>query len=204
MAGLSAQDLSDRCEALGFPLPRAVLSNLENGRRESVTLAEVIVLARALEISPLQLVAPVGRQEKLELLPSAERPTWDAARWISGEMNVRELDGDRSPEPTFDYGWTVNPALPLPSFRRHDALVAEWFSHRDSIPPAAESGDSEIFRRMLEIAAEGTLLLERRLSLLRRRMRGQGLTPPSLPPELAHIDGLRNPPPVDLRRDDRV
>ncbi len=204
MAGLSAQDLADRCEALGFPLPRAVLSNLENGRRESVTLAELIVLARALEIPPLQLVAPVGRQDAIELFPATQLPTWDAARWISGELNVWDLDGGPSAEEMYESGWKPDRALPLAVFRRHDAIVAEWFSQRDSIPPAAESGDAELFARMLALAAEGTLLLERRLGTLRRRMRGQGLTPPPLPPELSHIDDQRRPPPVDLRREGKI
>ena len=86
----------------------------------------------------------------------------------------------------------------------HDAIVAEWFSQRDSIPPAAESGDAEVLCCMLALAAEGTLLLERRLGTLRRRMRGQGLTPPPLPPELSHIDDQRRPPPVDLRREGKI
>ena len=42
---MSAQQLSDRTGELGMLSPRSVLANLESGRRETVSAAEIMVLA---------------------------------------------------------------------------------------------------------------------------------------------------------------
>src|SRR5258708_38576576 len=83
--GLSAQQLADRCEELGLAIPRPVLSNLENGRRESVTVAELVVLARALDVPPTLLLAPVGRRETIEIFPGRGVAPWDVIRLLEGE-----------------------------------------------------------------------------------------------------------------------
>ena len=50
---LSAAGLAERCAALGMPeLNRDVIANIESGRRRSVTVDEVFVLAAALGVSP--------------------------------------------------------------------------------------------------------------------------------------------------------
>ncbi|MGW6243829.1 helix-turn-helix domain-containing protein [Streptomyces roseolus] len=82
--GLSAQQLSDRCAALGMPIQRSVLANLESGRRTTVTFAEVLVLAAALEVAPATLAFPVGRKMTVEVLPGVERQPLDAIRWMAG------------------------------------------------------------------------------------------------------------------------
>lgn len=82
---MSAQALSDRCTELGATIPRAVISNLENGRRTSVSVAELLVLAAALDVPPAALVFPVGYTERTEALPGAEVPPFEAVRWFAGE-----------------------------------------------------------------------------------------------------------------------
>ncbi len=57
--GWSAQALADRCADAGMPhLVRDVLANLEAGRRESVTIDEVMVLAYVLDVAPVDLIVP--------------------------------------------------------------------------------------------------------------------------------------------------
>lgn len=82
--GVSAQKLADRCAELGAPIPRTVLSNLENGRRGNVTVAELLVLAAALDVPPATLVFPVGHQATVEMLPGVNRAPMDAVDWVSG------------------------------------------------------------------------------------------------------------------------
>ncbi|QKW08023.1 helix-turn-helix transcriptional regulator [Streptomyces sp. NA04227] len=82
---MSAQQLSDRCTELGMEIPRAVISNLENGRRTSVTVAELLVLAAALDVPPAVLAFPVGYTEQTEALPAAPTPPFEAVRWFAGE-----------------------------------------------------------------------------------------------------------------------
>jgi transcriptional regulator with XRE-family HTH domain len=82
---MSAQQLADRCAALGLPaLNRATIANLENGRRSSVALAEVLVLAAALDIAPAALIFPVGHTEAVEYLPGQQAPPLDALGWFNG------------------------------------------------------------------------------------------------------------------------
>ncbi|MFD5050842.1 helix-turn-helix domain-containing protein [Streptomyces tendae] len=83
--GLSAQQLSERCSSLGMPIQRSVLANLESGRRTTVTIAEVLVLAAALEIPPTSLIVPVGYEEEFEALPGVRGESYDWALWVAGE-----------------------------------------------------------------------------------------------------------------------
>lgn len=62
---LSAQDVADRCSALGLFLNRQTLSNLENHRRDHVSVDELLVLARVLEVSPVALLQPIEGEERL-------------------------------------------------------------------------------------------------------------------------------------------
>ncbi|MFD8544996.1 helix-turn-helix domain-containing protein [Streptomyces sp. NPDC059649] len=82
---MSAQQLSDRCAELGMEIPRAVISNLENGRRTSISVAELLVLAAALDVPPAALAFPVGYAEETEALPGAHVPPFEAVRWFGGE-----------------------------------------------------------------------------------------------------------------------
>lgn len=90
---MSAQELSDRCSDLGYAIPRSVLTNLENGRRETVTVAELLVLAAALGVPPLLLVFPVGAEDDVEALPDVSADAWDAFRWATGTHLQDKLTG---------------------------------------------------------------------------------------------------------------
>ena len=63
------QQLADRTAELGMPIPRSVLANLESGRRDTVSVAEVLVLAAALDVAPIELICPVGFDKQTEMLP---------------------------------------------------------------------------------------------------------------------------------------
>ncbi|MGW7098376.1 helix-turn-helix domain-containing protein [Streptomyces sp. NPDC054838] len=83
--GWSAQDLADRCEAIGFPIPRNVIANMESGRRAVLPLVEVMVLAKALYTNPIRLIYPVGYVEEVQQLPLRYPvDTPEAMRWFAG------------------------------------------------------------------------------------------------------------------------
>lgn len=86
--GMSAQKLADRCSELGYPIARNTLSNLENG------VAELLVLADALQVPPLFLVMPIGRADWVEVLPGVEVDPFKGLRWAAGEA---PLPGSESP-----------------------------------------------------------------------------------------------------------
>ena len=80
----SAQWLADRTADLGYPITRAQIANYESGRKQSLDIAELLVLAAALDTSPVCLVYPGPYQNKLEVMPRRHSEELDAAQWFSG------------------------------------------------------------------------------------------------------------------------
>ncbi|MFJ8309824.1 MULTISPECIES: helix-turn-helix domain-containing protein [unclassified Streptomyces] len=92
---LSAQTLADRCAALGHPLDRSVIAKLEKGIRQTVSVADLLVLAKALDLPPLALVFPVGYEEETEVLPERLEHPVTGLRWASGEGVLPPHQGDK-------------------------------------------------------------------------------------------------------------
>jgi transcriptional regulator with XRE-family HTH domain len=104
---ISARALAQRCADLGMPtLTRQVIAFIENGRRGSVSVAELLVLGAALEIPPMNLLFPVGRETEIEYLPGHMDTPWYAVRWAAGTWDTW---------PGHATAWQL--------FRRHDQLV---------------------------------------------------------------------------------
>jgi transcriptional regulator with XRE-family HTH domain len=82
------QQLADRTDVLGMPIPQSVLANLESGRRETVSIAEVLVLAAALDVSPMELLCPVGFDKETEILPGHAIDPLTVRRWITGMLKL--------------------------------------------------------------------------------------------------------------------
>jgi len=53
---MSARALSERCAEVGFPIPQSTITNLENGRKESVPVHEAAVLSTALGVPLFVLI----------------------------------------------------------------------------------------------------------------------------------------------------
>lgn len=84
--GLSAQDISDRCTALGYPITRPAVSRIYTGKKKFISVQEVIVLAEALELPPLLLLFPLARAgEPIDYLPGIEKELFIALRRFTGE-----------------------------------------------------------------------------------------------------------------------
>ena len=64
--GWSAQDLADKCEQIGHPIPRNVIANMESGRRANLPLVDVMVLAAALKTPPICLIYPGRLRRRLQ------------------------------------------------------------------------------------------------------------------------------------------
>jgi transcriptional regulator with XRE-family HTH domain len=93
-AGRSAQWLADETERLGHPISRAAIANYESGRKKGLDVAELLVLAAALRIPPLTILYPKLPDGPVEVLPTVQVTSWDAAAWFSGEAS--------SPDPSHD------------------------------------------------------------------------------------------------------
>jgi hypothetical protein len=129
---MTVQALADRCAALGLPIGRVTITKLERGLRQAITPGEVFVLAAALEVSPIDLLLPVGHQETIEILPGARTTALDAVRWIAGDFSLRmDADGrlrlDQDGNPILgrpDPGGESDASL----VRRHSILLHNWYS----------------------------------------------------------------------------
>ncbi|MFE2559862.1 helix-turn-helix domain-containing protein [Streptomyces sp. NPDC059352] len=99
LRGMSAQDLADECAKIGAPIQRSVIANLENGRRASVGVAEVLAFAAALRIPPITLMLPLGFEAEVEVLPGKMSDPYMAAYWMFGAANLdgSQNEGERSP-----------------------------------------------------------------------------------------------------------
>ncbi len=188
--GWSARQLSEACAECGYPIHKTVIANLETGRRSVVNVAELIVLARVLDIEPTQLIYPLGREDTVEAIPGVEMKTWEAAKWFIGE--------GPPPAPGRTYGEGASEQRPLTDrplllLSLHDRTVERLLS-MDSDPLLkhkvkqlngdTEEGLKEFVRDVADdLHTQVTLLLQ-----VREWLRSSGLTPPALPEELRKLD----------------
>jgi transcriptional regulator with XRE-family HTH domain len=180
-AGLSAQDLANRCAALGLEsMSRVVITKLENRGREAVSTAELRVLARALEVPAVLLLFPIGRAETVEVLPGQEVAPWAAYQWFIGDSADPAGPSDEPPM------GTESPIILWWEHQQHASLICVIQRQLDEIPAAARAarpgkprlGVSE--RRQLDTTISG-------LRRIRTIMTETGLTPPELAPEVIRI-----------------
>jgi len=88
--GRSGQWLSDRTAALGYRVTRTTISELENHKRKYVTTAELMVLARALNTTPIALLYPRPLSgDSIEILPGVKGSKTFALQWFSGEADTQ-------------------------------------------------------------------------------------------------------------------
>lgn len=117
---ITREELARRCGDLGWPVSVAVLTNMETGRRKGaqsrreITVDEIVVLARALEVPPLLLLFPVGAEPATEIGIGDTAPTWKAVRWFVGEATLEGGPIDDEPG-----------AAPLMLYRQHEQLVKD-------------------------------------------------------------------------------
>ncbi|NKY17516.1 DNA-binding protein [Tsukamurella spumae] len=93
----SAQWLSDRTDQLGMRVARTTISELETGRRKHVTVAELSVLAAALDTAPVALLYPGPYDAPVDVLPEVRVTELDAVQWFSGVRTIayaRDLYAD--------------------------------------------------------------------------------------------------------------
>ncbi len=179
---MSAQQLADECELFGYPMPRSVLTNLENGRREAVSVAELLVLSAALRVPPVLLLFPLGRVAVTEALPDMRTSTWGAVQWVLGERERPDVETD-----ILHGGQTIG------VFRFHESQVAHALAnlkaaHRSEKQVKPLNYPVDTHRLSAQEYLQIFHMAESVIYQLRGQMRKAGLIPPELPPGLAHID----------------
>ncbi|RVW00872.1 hypothetical protein [Rhodococcus spongiicola] len=86
----TAQWLADRTRDLGHPISRTAFSEYETGKRKTMPVTDLVVIARALNVPPIQLLYPALPDGQVEAWPGHETRSILAARWFSGEIRANE------------------------------------------------------------------------------------------------------------------
>lgn len=181
----SAKWLSDRTAELGYPISPQVIAKLDSGKRGAhLQVAELMVLAYALNTSPAMLLFPDAPGAPVELVPGVHVESLFAADWLGG------LEGDQLPE-VEKSEWFKN-VKPLTDGRIHQSLVRnlediteeraktrrEWLENRDD----------KVLHASVRAADEWLRLREAELLQARGRLRADGRTPPALSEGTAYLD----------------
>lgn len=191
--GLSVRKLAEECERLGMPkLNQSVITNIEVvGRRQDIGVHELLVLAHALDVSPLVLLMPDGDAELAvtsDLRVNAER----LVLWFAGELPAAGL-------PTVGFG---REAAAIRWYRAaYDAHSAAKdadrnarFARKDGEDEEAERFDQECDRHLQSLAGIADSLIE------------AGMRPPMINPGWARMmirhGWLRNPDRIPIEDDD--
>jgi transcriptional regulator with XRE-family HTH domain len=94
--GWSAEQLAARMRAAGIEWTRLVVAKLETGRRQAVSVEELLSLAAVLGVSPLHLLVPPLPQPQLaapgepndnapyQVTPTQAVPCYQVRQWVRG------------------------------------------------------------------------------------------------------------------------
>jgi transcriptional regulator with XRE-family HTH domain len=167
---LSAQALADATRDAGHELKRTVIANLESGRRGTVSVADVLVLARVLKVPPALLVVPLGAGQPFEVTPGELTDAWSAFAWLTGRWPLAEADREARPAA---WGTTV-------AYEQHDDMLARYRGALSDLARHRKAGDKERVAEAEALAVQWSALLERH----RAAMSESSMTPPPLEVEL--------------------
>lgn len=96
---LTAQQLTERTAELGYPITRVAVSKIEGNKRAGkLDVAELIVLAVALEIPPALLLFPNFPDGTAELVPGRVAHARGSVEWLSGNglLPGKVIEGELS------------------------------------------------------------------------------------------------------------
>lgn len=101
--GLTAEELSKKISKLGYSLTSTAILDLERGRKKTIKITELIVIAGALNISPALLMVPKvsGKSittfsmddflKEIKIFPNTSINYANAAAWAIGEKSGIDL-----------------------------------------------------------------------------------------------------------------
>lgn len=83
--GMSAQQVADKTASLGYPVSRSQIANYESGRKQSLDIAELLVIAATLDVPPVSLLLGGHPDREVEVLPGQTMQTTAALARFSGD-----------------------------------------------------------------------------------------------------------------------
>jgi transcriptional regulator with XRE-family HTH domain len=89
----TAAQLAEQMAAAGFRWDRFTVQNLENGRRATLSVEELLALAFVLDVAPIHLMVPTEDDGRLyAVTPEEQTPADEARAWIRGKMPLQPQD----------------------------------------------------------------------------------------------------------------
>ncbi len=155
----SDQWIADRVTSLGYPMSRTAVSEFRRGVRKTISVADLLAIAAALEVPPVALLFPGLPDGEVAVLPRSSGRALDALRWFSGEVS-------RPP-----YGWDM-----LVDAEDFEDLGCVLKAEYKTEPMPAEGSDGALFRLVQltrELAGNYQRSSERLQELLEKLTSGQ-------------------------------
>lgn len=193
LRGMHRTELAARCTALGLPTKRPALAALLDGRRQTITLQQVLVLAEALEVSTAELLVPLRDGSSAITGATCSEHAFQAAIRLFG------LNPDGSIATAGVYGPYVRYLRAVDRFGRANRSLAE-LSHRlatGALSPHEDDGRPHPASEIL--AAEAALS---RLIDARDELAAHGIAAPPVDGGWPFLDGGAPPrrlPVLDAR-----
>lgn len=130
----SAQKLAEAMTEVSVEWNRGVVTKLENGHRESVSVVEWLALAYVLNVSPLSLVTPQNDQLTVQVTPTVTMTGEGLGQWIAG------LEPRQPGRPPFDVAGT-DWRRELPGWRLVELWTRPTAPSRPATPAAPSPPD---------------------------------------------------------------
>jgi|SRR5215218_8950252 transcriptional regulator with XRE-family HTH domain len=89
---LTAAQLAAAMTGAGIKWDRSTVAKLETGRRENVSVAELLALAAVLEVAPVHLLIPLEDDQPYEVTPGRVEPARRVRAWVSGGSPLAGID----------------------------------------------------------------------------------------------------------------
>ncbi len=91
---MPAAELARRMQAAGIPWTRLVVTKLETGRRQSVSVEELLALAYVLDVAPVHLMVPWDDEAPCRVTGALTQPAAAVRQWVRGWPHSRDgLEG---------------------------------------------------------------------------------------------------------------
>lgn len=158
-SGLNQEQLGQKMAELGTGWTRSTVVKFENLNRESVSVSDLLALARALDLPPTWLLADVEKGEPTPVTKDFLADPWDALLWMGGRMSLDEEAGDWWSRVAPSIGRIYSVAGAVEQIRRN--RIAHTFlsttedleEHADSEDELAEK-DRRLFRSIVSTIKE--------------------------------------------------
>jgi len=119
-ANLNQVELGERVAALGVPMNRSVVANIESGRRTSLSIEELAAFAIVLNVAPVNLLLPADVDASVSVAPAVVDTALNVRSWICGSRALESATAARTLAELRALWWDFIAKAPAFERRSHD------------------------------------------------------------------------------------